>query len=609
MRAWLEQRSFVNTSKLPALREPMAERPVRERSGSRQRIWNQLGERNLWGWRFFLYTIPNYIVAYYIINFLPFEVYQGDWVIVGVVSHLVFIPMGLAVRILVPKSAFKHRLAPLLNIVLFALAGLLKNFVEVLLALQLGVLVDPRWLLNLTSGAFGMLYIVLIYVSVFGERVRHLSTMSSLISKREQLIELRNQRQESLKKHEQTLRSQAQELILPRLREFEQLLGKQMKVQEQVDYLKHTLLNTVRPLATQLQDRRSVQYFDGFGRVTTKVRSVAFFERLDLWRDVRPIVVFFAFMPGYINGSILLVGTDKFIQGYPFILITFAALLLVKLAGKIKALANNFVKLSLFLGLPAAGIMTSWLFQIQYADSQQLKVAYLVPVVWGFGLIYIGTAFVTALSAAQKVAERELAENNAALQAEWEIYQRDFWVANKRWSYVLHGEVQAALTTAIARLTMRPIVTALDLAEVREDLERITESLSKPLNAKIDLKSAMDDLVEVWQGVVEISYTGSKEAVDLLDKDDFAKQSISEICKEAAGNAYRHGHATKVEIDLRIVSKRFELTISNDGAAPAEKRSKGIGSKMLDDLAPRWSLTSSRGITTLKARVPSSELH
>jgi signal transduction histidine kinase len=587
----------------------MAERPVRERSGSRQRIWNQLGERNLWGWRFFLYTIPNYIVAYYIINFLPFEVYQGDWVIVGVVSHLVFIPMGLAVRILVPKSAFKHRLAPLLNIVLFALAGLLKNFVEVLLALQLGVLVDPRWLLNLTSGAFGMLYIVLIYVSVFGERVRHLSTMSSLISKREQLIELRNQRQESLKKHEQTLRSQAQELILPRLREFEQLLGKQMKVQEQVDYLKHTLLNTVRPLATQLQDRRSVQYFDGFGRVTTKVRSVAFFERLDLWRDVRPTVVFFAFMPGYINGSILLLGADKFIQGYPFILITFAALLLVKLAGKIKALANKFVKLSLFLGLPAAGIMTSWLFQIQYADSQQLKVAYLVPVVWGFGLIYIGTAFVTALSAAQKVAERELAENNAALQAEWEIYQRDFWVANKRWSYVLHGEVQAALTTAIARLTMRPIVTALDVAEVREDLERITESLSKPLNAKIDLKSAMDDLVEVWQGVVEISYTGSKEAVDLLDKDDFAKQSISEICKEAAGNAYRHGHATKVEIDLRIVSKRFELTISNDGAAPAEKRSKGIGSKMLDDLAPRWSLTSSGGITTLKARVPSSELH
>lgn len=587
----------------------MAERPVRQRSGSRQRIWTQLGERNLWGWRFFLYTIPNYIVAYYIINFLPFEVYQGDWVVVGVVSHLVFIPMGLAVRILVPKSAFKHRLAPLLNIVLFALAGLLKNLVEVLLALQLGVLVDPRWLLNLTSGAFGMVYIVLIYVSVFGERVRHISTMSSLISKREQLLELRNQRQESLKKHEQTLRSQAQELILPRLREFEQLLGKQMKVQEQVDYLKHTLLNTVRPLATQLQDRRSVQYFDGFGKTTTKVRSVAFFDRLDLWRDVRPLVVFFAFMPGYINGSILLVGVDRFIQAYPFILITFAALLLVKLAGKVKALANKFVKLALFLVLPAAGILTSWFFQSQDAFSPQLKIAYLVPVVWGFGLIYIGTAFVTALSAAQKVAERELADNNAALQAEWEIYQRDFWVANKRWSYVLHGEVQGALTTAIARLTMRPIVTALDLAEVREDMERITQSLSKPLNAKIDLRSSMDDLVEVWQGVVQISYTGSKEAVDLLDKDDFAKQSISEICKEAVGNAYRHGHATKVEIDLRIVSKRFELTISNDGAAPAEKRSKGIGSKMLDDLAPRWSLMSSGGITTLKARVPSAALH
>jgi signal transduction histidine kinase len=215
---------------------------------------------------------------------------------------------------------------------------------------------------------------------------------------------------------------------------------------------------------------------------------------------------------------------------------------------------------------------------------------------------------VTALSTAQNAAERELIENNAALQAEWEIYQRDFWVANKRWSYLLHGEIQAALTTAIARLTMRPIITSLDVAEVREDMDRIVQSLSKPLNAEIDLRAAMDDLVEVWNGVVDITYKGSREAVDLLDNDDFAKQSISEICKEAVGNAYRHGKATKVEIDLQIVSKRFELTITNDGVAPAEGRSKGIGSKMLDDLAPRWSLTSVGGLTTLKARVPSSEL-
>ena len=577
-------------------------------SGGRRRVWRQLGDRQLWSWRLFIYTIPNYVIAYYIINFLPFEVYQGDWVIVGVVSHLVFIPMGLAVRILVPKSAFKHRLAPLMNLVLFALVGLLKNLVEVLLGMQLGVIVDPRWALNLSSGALGMVYIVLIYIGVFGERVRHITTMSNLLSKREQLIELRSQRQESLRKHEQGLRSQAQELILPRLREFEQLLGNQSKVQDQVEYLRSTLLNTVRPLALQLQDRRSVQYFDKFNESIQVVKSVAFFDRLDLWRDVRPLIVFLAFMPGYVNGTILLFGVETFIKELPFMLITFASLVVVKLIGKIKALANKFLKATTFLVLPAVGVFTTWLYQSESVASPQLKIAYLVPVIWGFGLIYIGTAFVTALSTAQKAAERELVDNNAALQAEWEIYQRDFWVANKRWSYLLHGEIQAALTTAIARLTMRPIITSLDVAEVREDMDRIVQSLSKPLNAEIDLKAAMDDLVEVWNGVVDITYKGSREAVDLLDNDDFAKQSISEICKEAVGNAYRHGKATKVEIDLQIVSKRFELTITNDGSAPAEGRSKGIGSKMLDDLAPRWSLTSEGSRTTLKARVPSSEL-
>jgi len=576
--------------------------------GGRRRVWRQLGDRQLWSWRFFFYTIPNYVIAYWIINFLPFEVYQGNWVVVGIVSHLVFIPFGLAVRILVPKRAFKHRLAPLMNLALFALAGLLKNWAEVLLSMQLGVIVDPRWALNLSSGAMGMVYLVLIYIGIFGERVRHLATMSSLISKREQLIELRKQRQESLRKHEQALRSQAQELILPRLREFEQLLGNQGKVQEQVEHLRNILLNTVRPLALQLQDRRSVQYFDEFNEHIPTVKSVAFFDRLDLWRDVRPWVVFIAFMPGYVNGSILLIGTQTFIKELPFMAITFASLLLVKLMGKLKFLTNKFLKMAVFLVVPATGVFTTWLLQSQAVVSPQLKIAYLVPVIWGFGLIYIGTAFVTALTAAQKIAESELSANNAALQAEWEIYQRDFWVANKRWSYLLHGEIQAALTTAIARLTIRPIITSLDIAEVREDMQRILQSLEKPLNIEIDLKAGMDDLVEVWHGVVAINYTGSREAVDLLDKDGFAKQSFSEICKEAVSNAYRHGKATKVEIDLRIVSKRFELTITNDGVAPQEGRTKGIGSKMLDDLAPRWTLTNVDGITTLKARVPSSEL-
>lgn len=576
--------------------------------GGRRRVWRQLGERQLWSWRFFIYTIPNYVIAYWIINFLPFEVYQGNWVVVGIVSHLVFIPFGLAVRILVPKRAFKHRLAPLMNLALFALAGLLKNWVEVLLGMQLGVIADPRWVLNLSSGALGMVYLVLIYIGIFGERVRHLATMSALISKREQLIELRKQRQESLRKHEQALRSQAQELILPRLREFEQLLGNQAKVQEQVEYLRNTLLNTVRPLAVQLQDRRSVQYFDELNERIRTVKSVAFLDRLDLWRDVRPWIVFIAFMPGYINGSILLVGTQTFIKELPFMAITFASLVLVKLIGKLTFLTNKFLKMTLFLVVPAAGVFTTWLLQSQAVSSPQLKIAYLVPVVWGFGLIYIGTAFVTALSAAQNAAESELAAKNAELQAEWEIFQRDFWVANKRWSYLLHGEIQAALTTAIARLTIRPIVTSIDIAEVRADMDRILQSLSRPLNIEIDLKAAMDDLVEVWHGVVAITFTGSRDAVDLLDKDGFAKQSISEICKEAVSNAYRHGKATKVEIDMRIVSKRFELTITNDGVAPKEGCEQGIGSKMLDDLAPRWSLTSDGSLTTLKAGVPSSEI-
>jgi signal transduction histidine kinase len=575
----------------------------------RKRIWRQLGDRNLWSWRFFFFTIPNYAVAYLLVNFLPTGVFEFYWLYVGFASHLVLVPIALAVRIFVPKSAFRHRLAPVMNLVLIGIAGLVRNLCEDIIEFQMGFTPEPLWVLDMSSGAFGLIYLALIYVSIFGERVRHLGVMAHLLEKRDQLLELRNTRQQSLQKHEQSLRLAAQELILPRLHEFETILEEKTPVQDQVEYLRSTLLNTVRPLAQQLQDRRSVNYFEDFSSKAGAVRSLEFFKRLDLVRDVRPFMVLAAFFPGYANGAILIAGLGPFLSGLVYVPIAFASLYVVRLIGAWVKFKGTIIKTAIFVGLPAIGLITMSYLQTRLVESDLVRLAVLVAELWGFGLIYVGTAFVTALSAHQRQMEREVADYNAALQSEWEIYQRDFWVENKRWSYILHGEVQAALTTAIARLTMRPIVTRLDIDEVRQDLARVVQSLSKPTNASINLKEAMDELVEVWRGVVEITYSGSKEAVDLLESDEFAKQCIAEICKEAISNAYRHGQARSVTIHLEIKASRFALTITNDGLAPSVKASKGIGSKMLDDLAPRWSLTRKEGVTTLQALVPSSALN
>jgi hypothetical protein len=578
------------------------------RTGGRARIWKQIGNRDLWGMRFFFFTIPNYAVAHLLVNFLPFDYYRGGWILAAVLSHLVFLPIGLLVRFLVPKKAFRSRHAPLMNIGLFALAGLLKNLAEIEIAIRIGVMQEPEYAVNLTAGVLGITYLLFIYVAIFAERVNHIRAMAELVSKRDQLLELRDRSQDSLRKHEQGLRASAQDIILPRLREFEALLGSKSPVAEQVEFLRTTLATTVRPLAKQLQERRSVSYFEEFAKKTAKVPAVKFFTLLDLYRDVRPYLVWAVFLPGFVNGSILLVEADIFFRGLPALVIPLLSLVLVEQLGRFKLFKKMPLKLAAFFIIPIAAMVASWTYQTSVVDSAQLKTAILVTQLWGFGLIYMGSAFVTALSASQAKTEKMLAEYNDALRSEWELFQRDLWIANKRWGYVLHGEVQAALTTAIARLTMRPIVTEIDIEEVRSDLRRIENTLTKSVDVEIDLQSAMRDLAEVWQGVLQVNYSGSKEAVELLELDKYAKQCISEICKEAISNAFRHGNAKNVTIDLRVQDQRFALTITNDGNAPEVSRKAGIGSQMLDDLAPRWRLTRVNDLTTLQALVPSAAL-
>ena len=171
--------------------------------------------------------------------------------------------------------------------------------------------------------------------------------------------------------------------------------------------------------------------------------------------------------------------------------------------------------------------------------------------------------------------------------------------------------MQAALSAATARLSSAEVLEGYQFELVSQDLKRAKDGLSSTPLIDLDFEQAKADLVATWRGVCEVKWQISVSASRALERFDSARMCVNEIAKEAVSNAVRHGEAKLVSIAIeRPIDDLLTLVISNDGIAPRDSGTKGVGLQMLDEVALSWSLDHNRGrgLTELSVRLPLSAL-
>jgi signal transduction histidine kinase len=196
----------------------------------------------------------------------------------------------------------------------------------------------------------------------------------------------------------------------------------------------------------------------------------------------------------------------------------------------------------------------------------------------------------------QKLVEADRRLHNAKLRTQ-------LWYLRRQTALFVHGDLQSALTSS-----------AMELERFDTDIEaraRIVQRLQKALADLKDrqerplvLEEALADIRGTWAGVAQVCWALHDIGASQIDAQPALSASVSEIVRESVSNAIRHGDATEIRVELRLIGGvELSIRITDNGRGIANSDSRGLGSSMLDETCLWWERTRDDELTALRARV------
>lgn len=230
----------------------------------------------------------------------------------------------------------------------------------------------------------------------------------------------------------------------------------------------------------------------------------------------------------------------------------------------------------------------------------------------------IACAAIGGLIAASMLVEARRAETEANLAAATRTYERHIALTmrrqrlvRRRLAFVIHGALQGAMYAAALRLREATVVDWPLVRSIRADLDSALAQLERPAQTA-DVpraKVTIDELRAVWHGRRLVTARVAECTADALATDADADEAVAEVVREAVNNAFRHGAATRVDIDLdgpagvdaraRVVTVR----VRDDGRGPSPDSSPGLGTALFDELCESWEHRDEHGESVFRAHV------
>lgn len=210
------------------------------------------------------------------------------------------------------------------------------------------------------------------------------------------------------------------------------------------------------------------------------------------------------------------------------------------------------------------------------------------------GVLVFTCVAATAWFALQRTRDENAAEIlrvNAEIRHELDLLDQAVWVAQRKWSYIIHGTVQGALTVASSRLEMANRPTEELKLAVRADLERAKSVLVSPPTFDRPADELFSEIADTWQGVCDFEYQIAPSAEAALAKSQTSTTCLVEIAKELVSNANRHGGANKFWINCYLNPEGdLSIVAGNNGKVIPAGAASGLGYEMISQLTKDWSL-------------------
>ena len=525
--------------------------------------------------------------------------WQAEWFLVGLIAHLVLLPIIFVFNLL--AKAFDFKFGSILFFAFFlmgAIRGLTVSYTAELFML----VEDANYAWRIGSGMF----VTATWFAVGNAAVFEIRDYANSLAKLRGEL---GKQSEYLERSQQELAASREEVLQETLKLVDLGLiqveprGKDKNQLQQISEQLHKLVDEgLAPLIQKLQNSSTKPEF-----------VIAPYQKVSGWKIARTA---FINRPFHIVVAIILqmisAITSK-IWGFGF-LIAMIDLAMVSLAiilsysagfWVLKRLKSNSLRLAsnlLFLMTPA--IVSGLSPTILFPDSTFEPLVFISLFNNVFAAGFLGAIGFAAKYEAEKViGELSLAIEQTALARSRAEQLR--LVEKRRLSRILHGSVQSKIRSLA--LQIERTGTAPERDKLDEFRTSIIEEITNP--SQINLMEFLLELKELWEASAEIQYSLDDEIPGIIDND--GQVAVIEIVREVVSNAMKHSASNKMRINIgryQGVSDRLGVIAISavfDGNRIADTI-PGNGLRTISELSTHFSYGTDSNSNYFSAEVPVS---
>ena len=513
-----------------------------------------LNSKEIWGKELALYALANYALAVVGVWVIPYSNADLPWVVFSeIAAYLLLVVLGLIVRFWLNSRFAPRQPGALLNICLFVTLGVLKNAFGSILIYLHEAFEWSRLLRDVFNGVVAGLFIGLLFVVLFGVRLYNFQKLNSLNESRSTLEHLLANFDLEVESHRKRLADLAGEVLGPQFQAVAESLGQAKQRKLIQAKLESAIQQGVKPLIGQIESypsKPSGNLTSQSAYVSTKPTRL----KPDFALDARPMLLWVAAVTTLSVLLQFIYGADGAIRGViAAAVLPLLTVAVARLRGRPAHLANKNYKLTILV----ISLATASAIAISASGSVSNKDFWATFVLSTFGALGLQSIFIYggSVDRATSLVVDELERVVANLETANRLLQRDMWVEQKKWSRMLHGKVQALLTTCIIKLTSVSKVTPELQIEIEQSIADALRLVKSGRTDKFSFTKALSETKSAWAGVCEVRVSISAEAKTTLAND----QNLAFVCNVAIKEIVSKSFS---EFATRRVEVRFSMSNS-----------------------------------------------
>jgi hypothetical protein len=498
-----------------------------------------------------------------------------------------------------------NRSSVLVKVFIIVLSNVIRTLALEVALVQFGLVDQVRLADRFLGDSTGIL-ILLVGIAYIQVVVVDLSTQElELEQARRKLTEQARASKISAEGADKTLRAKAQNLLGDQLKAITKYLksAKAPNSERVAKEIQDLIDSKVRPLSVELW--RRLESIEDPAPLPSKTKPRRFPKAVRPALDFRPTVIFtlsglniFITAPGLADWALTLV-FGLWMLTFPVVGLALTAIYPKSASSGIWIGSLTIVALSALAWTPSLIYLL-----VRSAEYPGLQVLSFTST-----MVIISTALGVGIWSAFK-RERvsyleEIDSLNKERSRQLALVDQAVWVARRNWSFLVHGTVQGALSVALSRIQLADSVSPELAQQVLQDVERARSALNQSQSFNQPWDEIWPQIEQTWEGVCEVTHKTSPEADLLLAGSGPTATCVAEIAKELVSNAFRHGKATQVEIEISLASPEdILITSTNNGELVKDDRVEGIGSEMFGDLTDSWSWSNTPSGPRFTAVIP-----